>query len=159
MKKVVPFFCFFLLLCATFCLAQDGEVDMEGAKDYKLMSRLPGYYISDYTVSDFDSYTSPYIQEDNLWEGESTRISYSAKEQPEKKYSVVQIVRNYENAIKKMGGTILYSEENKLDAKLEKDGQVTYVELVVYNQGQSYELLFVEKKEMKDEVIVPPQKQ
>ena len=159
MKNVVPFFCFFLLLCAALCFAQDNEFDVEGARDYKLVSRLPGYYISSYTVNDFDSYTSPYIQEDNVWEGELTKISYSAKEKSEKKYSFVQIVRNYENAIKKLGGAVLHSEENKLVAKLDKDGQVFYIELVAYDGGQSYELLFVEKKEMQDEVIVSPLKQ
>ena len=157
MKKLMPLFCVFLLLCTVLVHAQDGESDVEGAKDYKLMSRLPGYYISDYKVNDFDSYTSPYIAADNVWEGELTKISYTGKEQREKKYSFVQIIRNYENAVKKMGGTVLYTEENKLIGKLGKDGQVTYIELVAYNEGQNYELLFVEKKEMKDEVTVPAQ--
>ena len=158
MKKIMLLLCLLLVGVASATFAQDGEADFEGSKDYKLMSRLPGYYIADYKVNDFDSYTSPYIPADNVWEGELTKISYTGKEKREKKLSFVQIVRNYENAVKKLGGAILYTEENKLVAKIDKDGQVTYVELVAYNDGNNYELLFVEKKEMQDEVVVPASK-
>ena len=49
----------------------------------------------------------------------------------------------------------LQAEENKLIAKIDKEGQITYMELVAYNDGNNYELLFVEKKAMQDEVVVP----
>jgi hypothetical protein len=38
-----------------------------------------------------------------------------------KELSFLQIVKNYENAIKKLGGKILLSETRILNAKIEKD--------------------------------------
>ena len=143
-----------ILLFAVTSFAQEAEVDVKGSKDYPLMSRLPGYFITEYTVNDFDSYTSPYIDKDNVWEGQLTKIVYTAKEVQEKKFSFVQIVRNYENAVKKLGGSILFTEENRMGARIDKDGAVLHVELEAFNDGRDYCLLFVENKEMKDEVVI-----
>ena len=33
------------------------ETDVEGSKDHPLLTRMPGYYIDDYSESQFDSYT------------------------------------------------------------------------------------------------------
>ena len=144
----------FILLFATIGFAQEPEIDIEGSKDYPLMSRLPGYFITEYTVNDFDSYTSPYFEKENVWEGQLTKIAYTAKEVQEKKYSPVQIVRNYENAVKKLGGRFFFQEEGRFGARIDKDGAVLYLEVSTYNEGRIYQLLFVESKQMQDEVVI-----
>ena len=54
-------------------LAQD-ETDVKGSLDHPLFTRMPGYYISDYDVKEFDKYTSPYATgQDENWEGKVTR--------------------------------------------------------------------------------------
>ena len=154
MYKNSWFITLFLLLFVTLGFAQESEVDVEGSKDYPLMSRLPGYYITEYTANDFDRYTSPYFDKENVWEGRLTKISYTAKEMQEKKYSPVQIVRNYENAVKKLGGHFFFQEEQRFGARIDKDGAVLYLEVETYNEGRVYQLLFVESKQMQDEVVI-----
>jgi OOP family OmpA-OmpF porin len=129
------------------------EIDRKGSKDHPLLSRIPGYYISEQINKDFDSYTSPYLDKDNVWEGKTTQTNYSAKEGT-KEFSFIQVERNYENAVKKLGGRILYSDNRILNAKIEKNNGVTYISVEVYNEGRDYTLFIVENKPMEDEVAI-----
>lgn len=151
MKKSPVFFVLFVLILYSISFAQ--EEDKEGSKDHPLLSRIPGYYISDQINKDFDVYTSPYIDKDNVWEGKLTQINYSLKE-GSKEFSFIQIVRNYENAVKKLGGKILLSETRILHAKIEKNKGLTYVSVEAFNDGWDYTLIIVESKPMEDEVTI-----
>ena len=143
-----------MLLFTSLGFAQDDEVDVAGAKDHALMSRLPGYFIGEYETYDFNAYTSPYFEGENVWEGQMTKIGYTLKEGSGKRYSAIQVARNYENAVKKLGGRFLFQEEQRFAARIDKAGAVTYVEVTTYNEGQQYQLLLVEQKGMQDEVVI-----
>jgi OmpA-OmpF porin, OOP family len=151
MKRISVFVVLAILIYSSISLAQ--ETDKKGSKDHPLLSRIPNYYISEQVNKDFDSYTSPYIDKDNVWEGKLTQINYSAKEGT-RELSFIQIVRNYENAIKKLGGQILLSETRILHAKIEKNQGVTYVSVEAFNDGRNYTLIIVENKPMEDEVTI-----
>jgi OmpA-OmpF porin, OOP family len=151
MKKISVYFVLCILMFSSVSFAQ--EKDKKGSQDHPLLSRIPNYYISDQANKDFDSYTSPYIDNDNVWEGKLTQTNYSAKEGA-KEFSFIQIVRNYENAIKKIGGKILLSETRILNAKIEKNEAVTYVSVEAFNDGRDYTLIIVENKPMEDEVTI-----
>ena len=143
-----------MLLFTSLGFAQDDEVDVAGAKDHALMSRLPGYFIGEYETYDFNAYTSPYFEGENVWEGQMTKIGYTLKEGSGKRYSAIQVARNYENAVKKLGGRFLFQEEQRFAARIDKAGAVTYVEVTTYDEGQQYQLLLVEQKGMQDEVVI-----
>jgi|WetSurMetagenome_2_1015567.scaffolds.fasta_scaffold73441_1 OmpA-OmpF porin, OOP family len=151
MKKISVLLVLAVLICSSVSFAQ--EEDKEGSRDHPLLSRIPNYYISDQANKDFDSYTSPYIDKDNVWEGKLTQINYTAKEGT-KELSFIQIIRNYENALKKLGGKILLSETRILNAKIEKNKSVTYVSVEAFNDGRNYTLIIVENKPMEDEVTI-----
>ncbi len=151
MKKFSVFLVLAILICSSISFAQ--EADVQGSKDHTLLSRIPNYYISEQANKDFDSYTSPYIDKDNVWEGKLTQTNYSVQEES-KEFSFIQIVRNYENAVKKLGGKILLSETSRLNAKIEKDKGVTYVSVEAFNDGRNYTLIIVENKPMENEVTV-----
>jgi OmpA-OmpF porin, OOP family len=151
MKKIAAVLGFLILVVSAQTFPQG--TDQQGAKDHPLLSRIPGYYIGDQVTKDFDSYTSPYLNTDNVWEGKTTTTNYSAKEGA-KQFSFIQIVRNYENAIKKLKGKILHSDTRILAAKIENAGAVTYVSVEAFNDGRDYTLLIVETKPMADEVTI-----
>jgi outer membrane protein OmpA-like peptidoglycan-associated protein len=103
--------CLSLLLAGLFVLAAGiagaQETDAEGTKDHPLLSRMPGFYISRAESKDFDSHDF-YLEGDKKVEveGKSTFIFYVL--QPNgKEPSRLEILRQYENAIKKIGGTVL----------------------------------------------------
>jgi outer membrane protein OmpA-like peptidoglycan-associated protein len=130
------------------------EKDVDGAKDHPLLTRLPGSYISSYEQKEFDVVESPYVSSgpDAKWEGKVTRISYSMQEGA-RAFSMAQIARNYEAALKKVGGVVLYSGDRVAGVKLQKGGATTYVAVEAFNDGSRYDLVIVEKGTMKEDVI------
>jgi len=151
MKNSASLIAVFIFLLAGACPAQ--QIDQEGAADHPLLSRIPGYFIGDQSVKDFDSYTSPYIDKENVWEGKTTRTNYSLKEGT-KGHSFIQIVRNYENAVKKLKGKTMLSNDRIFHGKIEKNGGITYVSAEAFNEGNDYTLIIVETKKMDDEVTI-----
>jgi OOP family OmpA-OmpF porin len=154
MKKHALFIlglCLFALLVApVLSVAQE---DMPDSKDHPLLTRMPDFYISDYEYKEFD--TADFKDdkgEDIKVEGHIFDIFYQIKE-GKKAPGKVQVLRNYENAIKKIGGSTVYEaggEEAWL--KVEKGGKITWI-YVDTRTGGEYELLIVEKKAMAQEVV------
>jgi outer membrane protein OmpA-like peptidoglycan-associated protein len=151
MKKFSSFLIFTILILTSISFAQ--ETDKDGTQDHPLLSRIPNYYISDQIVKDFDVFTSPYIDKDNVWEGKFTQTNYSHMEGT-KELSFIQIVRNYENSVKKLGGKTLLSDGRVYHGKIEKNKGVTYISAEAFNEGRDYTLIIVENKPMEDEVSI-----
>jgi OOP family OmpA-OmpF porin len=141
-----------VLFAAASGFAQN-ETDMKGSMDHPLFTRMPGYYISSYEVMDFDKYTSPYLSgQDENWEGKVTKLGYTVKTGA-KQLSMLQIGRNYENALNKIGAKVLVSEGRVIEAKIEKGGAVSYVHVEAFNDGRDYSVVVVEKGAMKQDVV------
>ncbi len=102
------------LLATSIAFAQE---DVEGSKDYPLISRFPGSSISYYDVKEFNEYVLPLgkldkdgkLTKSQKLEGKVTQITYDA---PEGR-SILEIYRNYELAMKKAGFETLFSVTSK----------------------------------------------
>jgi OOP family OmpA-OmpF porin len=151
MKRFSAFLVLAILVFTSISFAQ--ETDKDGSQDHPLLSRIPNYYISEQIVKDFDVFTSPYIDKDNVWEGKLTQTNYTQKEGT-KNLSFIQIVRNYENSVKKLGGKTLLSDGRVYHGKIEAKKSVTYISAEAFNEGRNYTLIIVESKPMEDEVAV-----
>jgi outer membrane protein OmpA-like peptidoglycan-associated protein len=142
--------CLFIVLAAPFLsIAQE---DVQGSKDHPLLTRMPDFYISDYEYKEFD--TADFKDEkggDIKVEGHIYDIFYEIKE-GKKAPGKLQVLRNYENAIEKIGGSIIYATGEEAWLKVEKTAKVTWI-YVDARTGGEYELLIVEKKAMEQEVI------
>jgi len=129
------------------------QTDVKGGKDHPLLTRMPGYYITSSDVKEFDKYTTAYLPDaEAVWEGKVTKLAYELK-QGAKQVSMVQIVRNYENALKKIGAKVLYNEERLLGARIAGKDATTFVHVEAFNDGNTYELVVVEQGGMKQEVM------
>jgi hypothetical protein len=106
------------------------ESDAEGSKDLSLFTRMPGWYINRYEENEFASYDFTGDKGDSVTvEGHKMRVS-CAWDGANKKPSSLQVVRNYENAMKKVGGTVVYRQGGDfLTMKLVKNGKETWVEV------------------------------
>jgi OOP family OmpA-OmpF porin len=114
-------------------LAAGDPNDLAGSKDPALFSRMPGFHIYNYQELDFNRYDFPVgsgkIQ---TVEGHHYYVDYYANDGI-KIPSGLQIIRNYENAAKAIGGTIIYEFE---------DGGTYYVTLkVVKNNAEAWALV------------------
>jgi len=138
-----------VLLGASAARAQD---DIPGSRDHPLVSRMPGFAISAYAVDEFGAFDPTVIGGKAAhWEGRKFTIAYDAKEGATR-VSPLQIVRNYEAAIRKVGGTLLGGDERRVTGEIRKDGAITGVYVEVFNEGRNYELTIVESEAMRQEV-------
>jgi len=132
------------------------QEDQEGSKDPSLFTRMPDHYISYYVDKEFEKVDFQ-IGEDKFQsvEGHYYQINYSLKEgmQP---VGGLQVIRNYENAIKKIGGEVVWewydSGSGRATLKVEKGGAEVWAEVSCNGSGY-YRLDIVEKGLMDQDVV------
>ncbi len=153
MKKLVLFI-FGLCLCAlslapVLAVAQE---DVPGSKDHPLLTRMPDFYISGYEYKEFGQADFKDNKgQDIKVEGQIYDIFYEIKEGKEAP-GKLQVLRNYENAIKGIGGSTVYESGMQAWLRVEKSGKVTWVYVDARTTGE-YELLITEQKAMQQEVV------
>jgi len=132
-------------------LIQGQEKDLEGSKDHPLLTRMNNYYIDEYEEFEYDSHEF-YDEEDNEYiiEGHKWVIGYTLKESFGSP-GQLKVRQNYINAIKKIGGTILFDQGVYM--KLEQEGKEVWIEVWVSSDGNDYRLIIVEKTVMEQEVV------
>ena len=151
--SLVAFFFLFVLFGSG--LAQE---DHESCRDHPLITRMNNFYIQWCKASDFDAVDFRNEKGEKITvEGKVTEISYAIKSgfTPP---SALQVLRNYETAVKNAGGLKLYQEGNyEIWLKLEKGGQRYWIYVDSWSgggKGASYLLRIVEEKLMTQEVTV-----
>jgi outer membrane protein OmpA-like peptidoglycan-associated protein len=151
-KTLIVWMSALLFLLATGVAAQ--QPDSKDCKDHPLFpTRMPEYRIETCKVEDFGVYEFFSTKGPKTpVEGKFTFITYAFTGQRTSEPSGLAVVRNYENAIKKAGGSILQSvPERWVNGKIVKDGQEAWVQIEKGN-GKIW-LRIVEKKAM-DQYIV-----
>jgi outer membrane protein OmpA-like peptidoglycan-associated protein len=139
-----------LLALSGGALAQ--EQDVKGSKDYPLFSRWPGYVLDSYEHKKFDAYVYELKDTKETIEGEYYRIDYYHRQDVEAA-SELEIIRNYENAIRKAGGTVLYTAGTSYTiGKIVKDGKEIWVRVHPWNSGSGIELNIVERQAMEQTI-------
>ena len=116
-----------------------------------MLSRMRNYSI-DECEKNFDE-LEVYLKDSTTktLEGEVIHIGYALQENAQRP-SPLQIRRNYENAIKGIGGEILLSEDNHATFRIVKNGKETWVKLDVWNGGNDYDVYILEITAMEQEV-------
>jgi OmpA-OmpF porin, OOP family len=130
------------------------EPDWKGCKDHPLFpTRMPEYRISDCKVEDFGFYEFFSVKPPKTRvEGKFTFIAYSFTGERGTEPSGLAVVRNYENAIRKIGGTILQSDpERWVNGKIVKNGQEVWFQA---EKGNSKIWLRIVEKKAMEQVIV-----
>ncbi|HOW85253.1 MAG TPA: OmpA family protein [Candidatus Aminicenantes bacterium] len=128
------------------------ETDAEGCQDHPLLGRMKGFVLTE-CESNFDA-VEFCVAEDTYekLEGQKTLLYYNLME-GFKEPSELQIVRNYTNAVKAAGGTVVYEYSGYAAMKIIKGaGQAVWVRVEVYNNGTAYQLTILEIGEMAQEV-------
>ncbi len=151
MKKLINSF----LLMMVFTVPLLSQDDTEGSKDPAMFNRMPGFYIYRYDDIQFDKHEFP-ITADKVQpvEGHSLFLIYWLKDDVQSP-SGLQIVRNYTNAMKKIGGQIIYEWEDggsqNAVMKVVKNGMETWVQ--VYGAPNNYTINIIEKQAMSQDVV------
>lgn len=179
MKKL---WCCFLFLVMTagvtslVAVAQTPNSDKEGCKDHPLFNRMPNYHLVDCESAEFDSRKFPIgppLAEQRPKqievEGARTLLLYELNEGA-KQASGLQIMRNFENAAKKAGGSIEGTYPEWCKANVDYDprlgntctnwgvsmkfvgaGKETWAYMQVYDNG--YGIQMIERQAMKQDIV------
>ena len=125
--------------------------DAENCKDHPMFSRMKNYTLWE-CKSAFNAQEFYTAQGTKSVEGQRTEISYSLVE-GNPMPSILQLRRNYGNAVKSLGWTILYDQERQLTGKVvTKAGKEVWLRFEGFNDGRDYTLVVVEVEGMKQEV-------
>jgi len=151
-----------LLMLLTSAVMNLQAQDESKFKDTPWFSGMPNYYIYDAEDSEFDSYNFFNGKNCTTVEGRKFKRTYNVKEDAQKSI-VIQVMRNYSNAIKSMGGTVIYegmpqnadcADNNGLNmviGKAVKGTDELWVEVVTLG-GDDYYLTIIIKELMKQDV-------
>lgn len=139
-----------LLFAAAPALAQDEA----GSKDHPMVPRInANYQIFSYDATDFDSADFP-LPGDKVEkvEGKHWLIWYGIKDGAAKS-SPLGITRNYQNAFRAKGGTVLHTEGNgETTLQLKTPTGELWCHVMVNNDGEQYYLDIIEKSAMAQQV-------
>ena len=151
MKKTFLIFAALTLLLPGPIAAQ--TKDATGCQDHPLFTRMPNYWIHSCTEKTFDFYEFTVAKgKKERVEGRLTRTNYYPQNSLNPKPSELQILRNFENAVKTLGGTSLYAEKALEVFKIVRDGKEFWVELRADFTGK-YFLWIVEKQAMEQDIV------
>ncbi len=157
MKKIIAMLGSILIVFLTTNLYAVQQ-DEKGCKDSPLFTRMPGSWIHNCDQKKFDAFTfiigkDPATRKDQTErvEGQLWKISYYPQNDLAQKPSALQILRNFENAVQKMDGTVVYSDQGKETLKLTRDGKEFWVQVSAEFTGK-HGLVIVQKEGMKQEV-------
>jgi len=132
-------------------------------KDTPYFSGMPNYKITEATDQEFADYRFFNGKDCTTVEGKKHFRAYTLKEDS-KQSSELQISRNYANAVKNMGGTVVFEGQcsgadcaencgyRMIVGKVIKGGNELWVEVVPFNDGNDYYLTVVAKEAMKQDV-------
>ena len=150
-RKLIVFITAVLLVFAGAAVVRAQETDVEGSKDHPLLSRMKNYYITDY-LSRYDQNEFTIGEsETKVIEGDRTFIDYRLKD-GSPQVSPLQIRRNYGNALKTLGATLIYESDAYACWKLVRGSQEIWIDVQVNNDGWNYSLNFVQIAAMVQEV-------
>lgn len=145
-----------ILLIGVFLVGLSGiafaQADTRGCKDHPLFTRMENFYIihcreEKFAAANFRDENGKEIKV----EGKFYKIDYIIKSGVTPP-SGLQVLRNFENAIKKIGGIRVFQKGDDLWLKLDKGGKTFYV-YVRSPFGDQYYLTIVEKESMAQEVV------
>lgn len=160
MKKIALIVMMLLCLLTSSLHAQ--QKDDPKCQDHQMFTRMPGFWIHGCDHKQFDGVDfkiadkGKVVQEIRV-EGEVWRVRYYPQSDLKSKPSELQIQRNFENAIRKQGGTPVGTTNRKTQVyKLIKDGSEIWVEVSAeFTSKHSY--IIIKKQDMVQDVVADAQ--
>lgn len=140
-----------LVLAAAGLAAQ--QQDRAQCQDHPAFTRMPDYWIYSCQQKQFESYSFALGKgKTEPVEGQYWMIAYRPQSTLAAKPSELQIQRNFENAVQKQGGAVLWSEKGKSTFRLSGAGVEIWAELRTdFTSG--YRLFIVQKQAMAQDIV------
>ncbi len=160
MKKAIPILSCLVSVAVLAAVPVRAQKDVAGCQDHPFLTRMPQYALVECKKWDFDAqeFYDPATQGKTkvTAEGKKFWLSYQVKDEfRESSPSTLQIIRNYEMAIQKVGGqTYSWTQigGGELHARYAKEGLEVFIRIYINQNGKGYTLTIIEKERMRQEV-------
>ncbi len=153
MRRFLKVIISFLIILISSSIIQ-AQNDRKGSNDHPLISRMPGFWIAVYQESEYESHSFRDSNEMEIEvEGHYYHIEYRLNKGAQEPGRLM-ILKNYENALKRIGAKTWKRKEKELFAKVEKEGREVWIQ--VYALDSLYRLTIVEREQMTQKVLVNP---
>jgi OOP family OmpA-OmpF porin len=159
MKRVSAIFLGVVLVVVLMGGFSFAREDTEGCTDPELFTRVPGFYLDECEKKEFDShdFVDPVTKQEVSVEGRLYSYYYYLKDEFSGQKAMIQIARNYSNAIEKIGGVFLMENPNGSGntwMKVTREGKEIWAAIEQDHwEGETYYLFILEKEAMKQEVV------
>ncbi len=143
-----------LLVLATLAVpAAAQQKDDPKCKDHPLFNRMPTYWIHGCSVKEFDAHDFVVGKgKTERVEGKTWMIRYYPQATAKEKPSELQIRRNFEAAVAKLGGTVVATDKGSETFRLNVGGKEIWVDLRAEFTGK-YGFTIVERGEMAQTIV------
>lgn len=142
-----------LVIALSFTINIFAQEDAEGCKDHTMFNRMPNYFITNcsanYGIADL------VMQDGNskTIEGYKTEVSYEFNTAAGHQFSFYQLVKNYENALKKYGVKRIYLASQYATLYCKSGEKSIWIGLdAASDDPQGYTLTIIEIEEMKQDI-------
>lgn len=162
MKKIA-----LMAMTLLFCLMSTSlyaveQKDNPKCQDHPLFTRMPGYWIHGCDHKQFDGVDFKIVDKGKVAqtlrvEGETWLVRYYPQADMKSKPSELQIFRNFENAVRQQGGTVVGTTDKKRQVyKLAKDGNEIWVEVWADFTGK-HGYTVIQRKAMAQDIVADAQ--
>jgi len=152
MRKPVIIIMTSLLIVFSYGITWAAKPDAKGSKDHPVVSRIPNFYISVYKDIEFDQYEFKLKKGKKIVGGRTYQITYK-QQKGATPMSSIQKVQNYTNAIKKIGGEVLYESKHSATMKVKVDNSEIWLAISNPYGPRGYYLIILEKGPMRQDVV------
>ncbi len=129
------------------------QKDDPKCKDSPLFNRMPDSWIRGCDQKTFDRHEFLVAKgKKEAIEGRKESLSYYPQADAKTRPSDLEIVRNFESAVTKLGGKVVYSEKNRATLQLVQDGKEVWVDVTAEFTGK-YWLTIVERQAMAQTIV------
>ena len=144
-----------LLLLSLAPAARAAHPDAAGCKDPALFTRIPGYWIYRCKASQYEAFKFPVPDgkrgRDEAVEGRFAQVIYNWDPPAGERPGRVQVLRNYQNAVKALGGEVLFEREGQTTLRVRQGAAETWALVAEY--GGAVTVSLVERQAMKQDVV------
>ena len=145
MKLIFQVCTIIFIVLITAGITQAQNKDIKGSSDYPLISRMPDFWIAAYQESEHDSYTFRDEANNKIdIEGHKYFIEYRLNKGGQEP-GPLMILKNHENALKKINAEILSLTKKDLYCKVTKEGKEIWIQ--VHALDRLYRLNIVEREQ------------
>jgi len=127
--------------------------DARGCQDLPSFTRMGGYWIHNCADKDFDA-SEFFVAKGKKErvEGRLAWVVYIAQPGLKPVPSALQILRNYENAVKQAGGRTVFVEQGRETLRLDRGGRQTWIEVTADHTGK-HRIALLERGEMRQDIV------